>query len=268
MKASKTRVLVADDERVALEMTSTLLAEIAHVDTAETSAKALRLMNQHTYDLFLTDLHIQMAGDGLLLGGAMRALQPQCRIVLITGFPDFDKALLAIQRSFDHTILKPVDGKELQALARESGAGAPPPQQALGKATIWDVIAQQQSAILGLWLAMVESDPILGPRHNTPEERMDHMIGLVNSLAIRDERAANEIANAEQHGRTRREQKYRPHWVSLEVSYLRRAVFRTVLRNLLELDLSRFPHDMFEFNLRLDSDLLQSLEAFGLMQDR
>jgi CheY-like chemotaxis protein len=268
MTAPKSRVLVADDERDTLDLTSTLLEESAEVDTAQTAAEALRLMNRHIYDLFLTDLNIQAAGDGLLLGGAMRLLQPQCRIVLITGFPDFRESLLAIQRSFDFTFLKPVDGRLLQALARESGPGAAAPRHALGKASIWDVIASRQTEILSMWLAMVEADPLLGPQHSNPEQRIDHMTALVNSLAMRDERAADEIANAELHGRMRRTQHYRPHWMSLEISYLRRAVFRAVLRDLLELDLSRFPQDLFEFNLRLDADLLRSLEAFGLVQER
>jgi hypothetical protein len=40
--------------------------------------------------------------------------------------------------------------------------------------------------------------------------------------------------------------------------------FEAILRELLELDLSRFAQDLFTLNLRLDVDLLASLRAFGL----
>ncbi|HVA64372.1 MAG TPA: hypothetical protein VNF74_11655, partial [Terriglobales bacterium] len=64
--------------------------------------------------------------------------------------------------------------------------------------------------------------------------------------------------------RARNLQGYRPEWVTMELSHLRRAIFESVLRSLLEMDLSRFPYDLFELDIRLDADMLESLRAFGL----
>lgn len=263
MAANRQRILVVEDDRDSLELTSALLGQQAEVDGASDPAQALRLIASVSYKLLVTDLDIAGGGDGLILAGAMRYLQPHARTVLITGYPDFARALEAIQASLDLTLIKPVPPAQLRNLPKSAAIAAPASGQN-AKSRMAHLLASHQSEILGTWLKLVEADQRLNTIPLNAAERLDHMLGVVVGLSRSYVASAEEQESAVQHGRSRSLQHYRPEWVTLEMSYLRRAIFASVLRNLLLLDLSRFPEDLFELDLRLDADLLDSLRAFGL----
>lgn len=80
--------------------------------------EALELCRQHEPDILLTD--IMMPGlTGLELIKELRSLQPNLRIVIISGYNDFEYAKTAMKYGITDYLLKPVDENELiQALER------------------------------------------------------------------------------------------------------------------------------------------------------
>jgi YesN/AraC family two-component response regulator len=257
------RILLADDDASLLQLSAELLGPYAEVDATPETKQALQWIFERRYDLLITDLNIERASDGLLLAAAVRALHPETRTVLITGYPDFTGAIAAMQSTLDRVLIKPVDFKELinlpQALPERSTR-----QPTGGNATIWQVITREQERILEAWLTLIEADPYLRAISMNREERLDHMTNLVQSLCKPESGTEQERESAKHHGLQRREHGYHPEWISIEMSYMRRVIFEAILRELLELDLSRFAQDLFTLNLRLDVDLLASLRAFGL----
>lgn len=257
------RVLVAEDDQSLLQLSVELLASSAEVDAASHTAPALRLIAAHDYDLLLTDLNIDRGGDGLILAGAMRALHPSARNVLMSGFPDFTRALAALQAELDQILTKPVATATLRTMA-EPGAWSRAHPPTGPKLSLCALLARQQQKILADWLRLVEADPHLGSVALSPVKRVDHMTMLLEGLVLHREDV--ERAGAVRHGQVREAEYPAPTWVSLEFSYLRRALLDAVLRELLEIDLSRFPQEMLDLNLRLDADLLESLHAYGLQR--
>jgi CheY-like chemotaxis protein len=83
--ASK-RVLVIDDEQVIRETVRDVLSKYGcAVDTARDGDEAGALVNQHTFDLVLTD--IRMPGKtGYEEFRAVREVQPNCPVIFMTGF--------------------------------------------------------------------------------------------------------------------------------------------------------------------------------------
>lgn len=257
------RILMADDDLNLLELSAEILRPHAEVECVSQTAQALRLICQNPYDLLITDLNIEHASDGLLLAGAMRALQPAAHTVLITGYPDFTGAVAAFQGTLDRVLVKPVDLKELLRLPLMQPAITLRPTGA-GQDSLWRLLEREQGRILDEWLKLAESDPQLGSIKISVEARLDHMCELMGGLSKPQSRHGQEQASAEKHGRERRRLGFRTEWIFLEMSYLRRSIFEAILRGLLDLDLSRFPQDLFSIILRLDADLLDSLRAFGL----
>jgi len=263
MAFRRPRVLLVEDDRDVLALTCALLGQDAEVDCASDPSHAIRQIAAVAYDLLVTDLNIENPGDGLLVAGAMRCLQPRTRTVLISGYPDFTRALISIQSSLDLTLMKPVEPAELRHLVQEVAPG-PATARPHGKMTLWNLLEREQEPILRAWLHNVEADPNFKAIPLSGADRLDHMVGMLSGLCRCGAAQPGERASAEQHGRARNLQGYRPEWVTMELSHLRRAIFESVLRSLLEMDLSRFPYDLLELDIRLDADMLESLRAFGL----
>lgn len=85
------RLLVVDDEAPVLRLVARILAtENYDVSTAESGDAAMRLIQNPALgpvDLLVTDL--QMPGmNGRELGIQVRKINPQCRVLYITGFAD------------------------------------------------------------------------------------------------------------------------------------------------------------------------------------
>jgi len=86
------RILVVDDEPVQRELISGFLKKQAFdVVAAETGQKALELFRQDSIDLILTDQKMpHMSGLDLLQ--AVRAINPEIPVILITAFGSIEAA--------------------------------------------------------------------------------------------------------------------------------------------------------------------------------
>src|SRR5690242_14732184 len=82
------RILLVDDNVSGSTARKTVLEELGHkVQVASNGADALEQFSQHKFDLVVTDYKMPRM-DGLELIGRLRKLQPEIRIVLVSGFVD------------------------------------------------------------------------------------------------------------------------------------------------------------------------------------
>ncbi len=80
------RVLVVEDEEAVRDYVSRVLTMHGHtVLVANDGAQAVELMNDHHFDLLLSDIAMPMM-DGISLALKVRATRPHVPIILMTGF--------------------------------------------------------------------------------------------------------------------------------------------------------------------------------------
>jgi two-component system response regulator YesN len=88
------------------------------VATAENGQEALELATSLNPDIVMTDIKMPFM-DGLELGKLLRASMPEIKLVIFSGFDEFDYAQKAIQIKALEYILKPIDAQELTSLLQK-----------------------------------------------------------------------------------------------------------------------------------------------------
>lgn len=113
-------VLLVDDEPAVLSINERELASLGYkVTSRSTPLEALEVFRQapETYALVLTDY--AMPGlDGLGLAQRLRAIRPEVKIVLVTGFSDILTRDTMLEVGIDKLLLKPVSRQELALAVR------------------------------------------------------------------------------------------------------------------------------------------------------
>ena len=71
------------------------------VTSAADVPEALSLIANRKFDVLISDLNIGEPGDGFTVVSAMRRVQPEAATFILTGYPDFESALLAIRNQVD-----------------------------------------------------------------------------------------------------------------------------------------------------------------------
>lgn len=110
------QIMLVDDETVDLEWLARRIRnqydnlEIAA--TVNSSFAALQVMREKSIDILLSDIHMPIM-SGIELAAKAKELQPQVKIVFISGHEDFGYAKQAIKLNAAAYLLKPVDDREL-----------------------------------------------------------------------------------------------------------------------------------------------------------
>ena len=102
------RVLVADDDPLACKILKRLLGPDYQVDAYANGEEALAHYRSRGADLLLTDLKMPRM-DGLELLSAVKAIDPEALVFVITGHSSFDSAVAAVKRGAYDYIAKPFD---------------------------------------------------------------------------------------------------------------------------------------------------------------
>jgi EAL domain-containing protein (putative c-di-GMP-specific phosphodiesterase class I) len=107
------RVLLVDDEKSLRVAMRRLLVSGGHeVHAAEDGKAALDLMNEHSFDVLLSD--IRMPGmDGMALLRAVRDRDLDLPVVFLTGSPTLETAMAALEFGAFRYLMKPVDATVL-----------------------------------------------------------------------------------------------------------------------------------------------------------
>ncbi|WP_110945139.1 response regulator transcription factor [Paenibacillus phocaensis] len=118
---NEVKMLIVDDEAVICEglrytIDWTKLG-VQVVGEAYDGREALRLIEEHGVQLVLSD--IRMDGmDGLELAKQLQQRHPDVKVVMISGYEDFEYARQAIRLGVGDYLLKPVDIEELSAVVK------------------------------------------------------------------------------------------------------------------------------------------------------
>ncbi|NOZ57159.1 MAG: sigma-54-dependent Fis family transcriptional regulator, partial [Calditrichaeota bacterium] len=113
-------VLVVDDEPLTRELiTRFLKREGIASDVAASGREALQMLQQHGYDVVLTD--IQMPDiSGIELYRRAKAFSPETAFIMVTGFSDTDTAVQALKLGAFDYLLKPLNLDELGLSVRKA----------------------------------------------------------------------------------------------------------------------------------------------------
>ncbi len=107
MEAHKPRILVVDDEPIALQnLEHVMLKEGYDVTSADSGVKAIKELEMKEFDLVLTDLKMQPV-DGIQVLERTKELYPDTEVILITAYATVDTAVEAMKKGAYHYISKP-----------------------------------------------------------------------------------------------------------------------------------------------------------------
>lgn len=113
------RVLIVDDELPAQRFLQNIIEQFSKnfqvVGMASSGEQGFQFLEQHAVDLLITD--IGMHGmNGIELAQAARTMQPNIRIVIISGYGEFEYAHGGIQAGVDEYLLKPVSISKMTSI--------------------------------------------------------------------------------------------------------------------------------------------------------
>lgn len=116
------RIIIVDDEKIIRNGIACVLPwkemGIGEVYTAASGLEALEIMEAHSIDLMITD--IQMAEmDGLTLVEKINETNPGMRIIVLTGYDNFEYVQKCCKMEVHDYLLKPVDEVELEDTIRK-----------------------------------------------------------------------------------------------------------------------------------------------------
>lgn len=118
------QVLLAEDEDTVREFVSRVLAMHGHsVLEARDGAQAVELMNQHHFDLLLTDIVMPIM-DGITLALKVRATRPDVPIILMTGYANESQRAHNLSVLIEELLTKPFNKDELVAAVNKALNGA------------------------------------------------------------------------------------------------------------------------------------------------
>ena len=246
--AMKTRVLFVDDElNIRITLPAILEMKGFEVVVSATVAEALDAIRTQDFDVLLSDLNIGEPGDGFTVVSAMRRTKPSCRTIILTGFPDFDKALRAIREQADDYLVKPANADVLvEMLQRRLSTKQALPFE---RTSLGVLLGQNRQLIVERWLKDVENQEEFQRLPLTKDERIDHLPIVIDELVAAIDSGRSEVAAleeltpeareaAQKHGKVRREQGYSLQLMLREVRLLQKEIFKLVQENLLNVDMS------------------------------
>jgi two-component system response regulator YesN len=115
-----TFVVAEDEERMReylARKTAELDGNLECVGTAADGEEAAELVERRLPDILITDIKMPVL-DGLELVERIRRTNPDLRVLIVSGYSEFEYARRAIALGVDDYILKPIDLKTLGAILR------------------------------------------------------------------------------------------------------------------------------------------------------
>ncbi len=112
------RSLVVDDEPMVREAFQAALTAKGHeVVLAADGREALRLLRRDRFDLTFLDVLLPAVGGASVLE-AIKRRDPEAVVILITGYPEHDETLAALERGPAMMLLKPIKLADIDAVLK------------------------------------------------------------------------------------------------------------------------------------------------------
>jgi ActR/RegA family two-component response regulator len=268
------RILFVDDEpKIILTMPQILRQQGYLVTAVDSVSEALDEINTTKFDVLLTDLNIGEQDDGLAVVTAMRRTQPNCLILILTGFPGFDTVLEAMRNQVDEYLIKPAPVSALlglieQKLANRIRENAGPTKR------IHDILRENMFEITQRALHGMTSDIRLGTLPITDDQRIEYAPQMVENLAaLLEAEDSMEIEkalllDAELQGMRRYQHGYTIPLLAAYMRYVERAILDVVHDYLHSLDPSYFMFDLKRLHTSLALQLEHTLIGYLDTEER
>ena len=119
-RAASARLLVVDDEPIALRnLERVLVKEGYEVTTSSSGSGALRHLREGAFEVVLTDLKMEKV-DGMQVLRRCKELDPDTEVILITGYAAVETAIEAMKQGAYHYLPKPFKLDEVRKVVREA----------------------------------------------------------------------------------------------------------------------------------------------------
>jgi YesN/AraC family two-component response regulator len=264
---AKPKVLVVDDDA----MLSSTLGKILfmngfEVATALNVPDALKLIMSDKFDVLLSDLHMPGAGDGLTVVSAMRHANPHAVTLLLSAFPEMNAAAQAILLQADEILVKPMNIEMLLDVIRQRMATGP--QHSREVESVAKILERSVEQTIEDWFEQVETEAKLMAVPMSREMRCAHLPQMFRDLVIRLQSSAalgtNEVRSvaAAEHGAVRRQQGYSAAMMVEESRRLQVSIFRTLQKNLANIDFSLVLVGVMDIADEVDSQLSQAMDGY------
>jgi DNA-binding NtrC family response regulator len=114
------KILIADDEQAAVRNLQHILSkEGCEVISTQSGQNALKLIEQHSFDLVLTDLRMPNV-DGMEILRRTKEVSPDTEVIMITGYATVSSAISAMKMGAYHYVIKPYKLDEVRKVVREA----------------------------------------------------------------------------------------------------------------------------------------------------
>jgi signal transduction histidine kinase/CheY-like chemotaxis protein len=113
-------ILVVDDEVIVTSLIRDALEDEGYeIETASSGESALELVNQHHFDLVISDIRMPRM-DGIELIKRIREHLPNISIIFMTGYANLQSAKNAIKQGASDYIMKPFELTEMRAAVKNA----------------------------------------------------------------------------------------------------------------------------------------------------
>ena len=262
-----TRVLLVDDDEVARTSLSFLLEQSGfRVTSARNVPEALKYMIAESFDVLLTDLHMPGAGDGLTVVSAMRHANPKAVTLVLSAFPEMTAAAQAILRQADEILLKPMDVVSLIRVIGQRVASGPQHRREI--VTVATILERSRDTIIQEWFGRVQAEEALMSVALSRDQRCSHLplvfIDLISRLRSKEPMGTKEprSTGAARHGASRFSQGYTAAMLVEECRLLQVSIFKTLHKNLLNIDYSVLLIGVMTIADEIDFQLSQAIESY------
>jgi len=272
MTASKILLVDDSDEDIFLTRKS-LEMKNCEVVSATSVTEAIKQIATQCFDVLITDLHMPGAGDGFALVTAMHHFQPEALTLVVSDFPDVQKAMAAILLQADEVLVKPFDVEQLPKLINKrklTSKPSPPP----AKENVASILDRDLAITMQRWLSRVEQLAELNSLSLTVKQRTEYLPEMMRNITarLRADRAIEAVENhspaAVAHGQLRYRQGYTAPLIVQESRMLQVCIFETIKRNLATVDFTAVLPDIMIIADEVDSQLKQSIDSFLTMERR
>jgi CheY-like chemotaxis protein len=260
------RALLAEDDEAVREMLQAALERDAFEVVAVASVReALTEIAAGPFDVLLSDLHMPHAGDGFTVVSAMRHTHPAAVTLVLSGYPELDEALAAIQLQADEVLIKPIQISSLRDIIHKKLAN-PVPRKTPPRERVASILEQCLDSTIQNWMELVELDDELNWIPLSFIDRTGHLPNLLADLIYRLRMPpilkANFSLSARLHGDLRRQQGYSVPMVVEESRILQISIFKTLQDNLCRVDFSTVLLDVITVADEVDSQLKQAMLGY------
>jgi DNA-binding response OmpR family regulator len=260
-------LLVDDDNDVRSVVEHALTFRNFDVVAAGSVKEALQQIISQSFDVLITDLHMPGAGDGFVVVTAMRHIQPNVLTIILSGFPDVDKALSSISLDADQVLSKPIGVVQLTEIIHGMNKDKKP-RTNFSKETVASILEREVPTTVERWLSRVMQVDKLAAISLSSDKRTSFVPEILKNIVarLRKTREIEAVAlhspAAVAHGELRRQQGYTAPLIIQESRILQVSIFETIQRNLGGVDFSRVLPDVMLIADEVDSQLSQSIDSF------